>query len=375
MAQRVWAILTSLGLIALAACGGVDRPAEPTPTPTLEWTAVDLPESMNPRSLAISGPDLLVGGRSTSGGNHPVLAAVADNGAARSVPLKPNSPYAKVADLVSLDANGTEVVALGAAAGGAHSNFRWTVWRGNDKGLVDYPQTFETFGGPSAGGLTDIVLTADGPVIVGAWYSASGKGLDAAVWLPKGDRWLLQPSAGTPLANTDLVQVGPRSAAAGGHSVIITGSLITFENGLQQTAAVWTWPSRSAQWSVVRLPDAGKRSEALSTQCAEACWVSGYVDGQVALWQVGSGDPVRKPLPDGLMVDGGTRTVLTAGGRPGVVFSQAGHTSLVVETEVGWSTFAAPDSTVRDAIALGDRVYAILGADPRKTRLWTASLS
>jgi hypothetical protein len=372
MARRLWAILTVLGLLMVAACSGVDRPTEPPAT--LDWVAVDLPESMNPRSLAVSGPDLLVGGRSSDGGDHPVLAALAGNGAATSVPLKPNSPYAKVADLVSLDADGAEVVALGAAHGGAHSNFRWTVWRGTAEGLVEYPQTFETFGGPSAGGLTDIVLTADGPVIAGTWSPVSGRGLDAAVWLPAGDRWLLQPSAGTPLANTDPVQVAPRSAAADGRAVIITGSLITFPDGLRQTAAVWTWPSRTAKWSVTRLPDAGERSEALAARCAQVCWVSGYVDGQVALWQVGGGEPVREPLPGDLPVEGGTQTLLTADGRPGVVFSQGGRSTLAVKSETGWSTFAAPDGTVRDAIAVGDRVYAILGADPLATRLWTAQL-
>jgi hypothetical protein len=371
MAQRLRTIFTLLGLMTVAACGGVDRPAESPSTPA--WTPVDLPESMNPRSLAISGADLLVGGRSSVGGDHPVLAVLAGNGGVRSVPLKASSPYAKVADLVSLGAKGAEVVALGAAHGGAHSNFRWTVWRGTAEGLIDYPQTFETFGGQSAGGLTDIVLTSAGPVIAGTWSSASGKGLDAAVWLPKGDRWVRSPSAGTTLANTDLVQVAPWSAAASGESMIITGSLITFPDGLQQTAAVWTWPSRSSKWTVTRLPDAGRRSEALAARCAQACWVSGYVDGQVALWQVGAGEPVRESLPDGL-VDGGTRTVLTADGRPGVVFSAAGRSTLVIQNRNGWSRFAAPDGTVVDAIAVDDRVYVILGAEPLTTRLWTVQL-
>jgi hypothetical protein len=358
----------------MAACGGLDHSTK-TPA-TLAWSAVDLPESMAPRSLAVSGQDLLIGGRSSAGGDHPVLAAVPGNGAARSVPLKPQSPYAKTADLVSLDADAARVVALGAAHGGAHSNFRWTVWRGTTAGLVEYPQTFETFGGQSAGSLTDVVLTANGPVIAGSWSSESGKGLDAAVWLPKGDRWVRSPSAGTSLANTDLVQVAPWSATAHGPAMIITGSLITFGNGLQQTAAVWTWPSRSAGWSVTKLPDAGKRSEALSARCAQTCWVSGYVDGQLALWQVGTDRPVRESLPDGLQVDGGTRTVLTAGGRrPGVVFSAAGHSTLAIENETGWSTYPAPDGTVVDAITVGNRVYLILAADAATTRLWTAPLS
>ena len=371
MARRLWAILTLLGLLVVTACGGGDPAESP---PALEWTPIDLPDSMNPRSLAISGPDLLVGGRSSIGGDHPVLAAVPDGGAALSVRLTPNSPYAKVADLVSLAADGTEVVALGAAHGGAHSNFRWTVWRGTADQLVEYPQTFETFGGQSAGGLTDVVLTADGPVIAGTWSAPSGKGLDAAVWLPDGETWVRQPSDGTPLANNDPIQVNPRAATGNGQAMIIAGSLITFEDGLRQAAAVWTWPSRRGNWSVTRLPGAGRRSEALSARCADACWESGYVDGRVALWQVGTGEPVGMFLPDAMAVDGGTQTILTAAGRPGVVFSLARRSTLVVENQTGWSTFAAPDGTVVDAIAVGDRVYVIVGADPLATRLWTAQL-
>ena len=89
----------------------------------------------------------------------------------------------------------------------------------------------------------------------------------------------------------------------------------------------------------------------------------------------GRATPVRETLPDGLAVDGGTRTIVTPDGRPGVVFSQAGRSTLVVQNEAGWSTFAAPDGTVVDAIAVGDRVYAILGTDPLSTRLWSARLA
>src|SRR3712207_9023685 len=55
--------------------------------------------------------------------------------------------------------------------------------------------------------------------------------------------------------------------------------------------------------------------------------------------------------PGGLLVDGGTRTILTVDGRPGVVFSAAGRSTLVIKNQTGWSTFAAPDGTVVDAIA------------------------
>ena len=79
--------------------------------------------------------------------------------------------------------------------GGAHANPRWTVWAGSPQRLDEYPQTFETFGGQSAGGLLDIVFTSDGPVIAGSWAAMEG-GLDTAVWLPRAS----DGSAGSPLA-------------------------------------------------------------------------------------------------------------------------------------------------------------------------------
>jgi hypothetical protein len=178
-------------------------------TPTLRGTfplcmraspgySVNIPCSVG-CSLAPAQEALLVGGRASAGGDHPVMFVVDASAAARRGPLHPNSPYAKVADLASLAARGDEVVAIGAAHGGAHANFRWTVWAGSTQRLDDYPQTFETFGGQSAGGLSNIVFTSDGPVIAGTWAAKEGGGLDTAVWLPRGRQWIRQESVGTAL--------------------------------------------------------------------------------------------------------------------------------------------------------------------------------
>jgi hypothetical protein len=154
--------------------------------------------------------------------------------------------------------------------------------------------------------------------------------------------------------------------------MIITGSVITFGDGVQQSAAIWTWPSRDAAWQLSRLPQPGDRSEALSSACAEQCWVSGYVDGQVALWRIGPGDPVREtalPLAP-IDVDGpGPRTILV-GGRPGVLYSHAGTSRLLRPAGSGWRTLTAPDGRVRDAVLIGHRLYAIVGTD-----LWSAELA
>ena len=377
--------LGSLGVAALlmiivGSCSSA-RPQAPTETVReLSWSRIALPESVAASSLAAASESLLVGGLASSGGDHPVLFVVDASASPRAVPLRPTSPYAKVADLISVAARGDEVVALGAAHGGAHANFRWTVWTGSRQRLDEYPQTFETFGGQSAGGLLDIVITSEGAAIAGTWAASEG-GLDAAVWLPRGRKWLRQESAGTPLANTPQLQVAPRAASAAGSTMIISGSVITFGDGAEQRAAVWTWPTRRSAWTLRQLPDAGTHSEALSSGCAETCWVSGYADGTVALWSFDPTDATgtasrHSTLPSmKIDTDGpGPRTVLS-GDQPGVLFSHAGSTRLVVsDGQDSWQTFTAPAGSVLDATTVGDRLYAIIRSDGG-LGLWVADLS
>jgi hypothetical protein len=309
-----------------------------------------------------------------------VLLVVDASGLAHAVRLHPTSPYAKVADLVSVAARGDEVVAIGAAHGGAHANFRWTVWAGSTQRLDEYPQTFETFGGWSAGALLDVVITSDGPAIAGTWAASSG-GLDAAVWLPDGRKWLRQESAGTALANTKELQVAPRKTSAAGTTMIISGSVITFGDGVEQRAAVWTWPSRSSTWMLQQLPDAGIHSEALSSRCVQTCWVSGHADGTLALWSFDRAHvaetATREATLSSMQVDSdgsGPRTVIS-GDLPGVLFSHAGSTRLLVsDGHNGWRIFTAPAGSVLDATTVGDRLYAIIRNDDA-VGLWAADLA
>ena len=367
--------LALLVMIIFATCSTA-QPPEPTETVReLSWSQIALPESVAASSLSSMADNLLVGGRASAGGDHPVLLVVDPAGSARPVPLQPNSPYAKVADLISVAAGGNKVVALGAAHGGAHANFRWTVWAGSPERLDDYPQTFETFGGQSAGGLLDIVYTSDGPAIAGTWAAPEG-GLDAAVWLSRGERWIRQNSAGTALANTAQLQVAPRAASAAGSAMIIMGSVITFGDGAEQRAAVWTWPSRKSAWTLQQLPDAGTHSEALSSGCMQTCWVSGHADGKVALWTFdpahANGSASRDSTLPAMEIDTdgpGPRTVLS-GDQAGVIFSDNGNTRLLLHDSRGWQAFAAPAGSVLDATSVGDRLYAIVKINDT-VGLWT----
>jgi hypothetical protein len=375
MARRVRMMVALVGLLILAACSG---PSTPTaPSRTLDWTAVPLPAGLNPSALVVAGETVLVGGRSTDGGERPALVTVAADGAVTPLALRPKSPYAKIADLASLATDGRTVYALGKAHGGAHSNFRWTTWQGSvTGGLAETPQSFYTFGGWEAGGLLDVVLTSDGPAIAGSWSAPDGTGLDAAVWRLEGKLWKRQESTGSPLANTREVQVAPRAATAAGSTMIISGSVITFPDGVQQSAALWTRSGPGPTWQLVRLPDPGETSEALSVACVETCWVAGHADDQTALWRrEPDGTAARETALPAQPIDAagpGPRAVVVQG-RPGVLASAGGKTTLLLAGERGWTTIAAPDGTVQDATVLGDRLYAVIGGGG-STRLWVAAL-
>ena len=374
----LWAAL--LMMIMVASCSDAGPPAPPEKARELSWSRIALPESVAASSLAQASEAVLVAGRASSGRGHPALFAVDASGNTRPVALHPTSPYAKVADLVSVAAHGTQVVALGAKHGGAHANVRWTVWTGSRQGLDEYPQPFETFGGPSAGGLLDIVIASEGPVIAGTWAASEG-GLDAAVWLRNGRRWLRQESDGTALANTQQIQVNPRAASAAGPAVILSGSVITFGDGVEQRAALWTWPTRSSAWMLQQLPDAGIHSEALSSRCVQTCWVSGHADGRLALWSFDLAHVAESATRDSTLpsveinTDGpGPRTVIS-GSQPGILFSHADSTRLLVsDGHNGWQTFTAPAGSVLDATTVGDRLYAIIRTDDT-VGLWTADLA
>jgi hypothetical protein len=377
--------LTSLGvalllMIIVVGCSAPEPPGQSETDRELSWSRIALPESVAASSLAPAAKTLLVGGRATSEGDQPVLFVVEASGSTRSVSLHPNSPYAKVADLVSVAVDGDEVVAIGAAHGGAHANFRWTVWAGFTQRLDEYPQTFETFGGQSAGGLLDIVSTSDGPAIAGTWASREG-GDDTAVWLSRGQRWIRQDSAGTALANTPQIQGGPRAATAAGPAMIILGSVITFGDGVEQRAAVWTRPNRTSPWTLQQLPGAGTHSEALSSRCARNCWASGHADGHVALWSFDPAQPGGSATRDATLpsfeidTDGPGRRTVLSGDQPAMLFSHGSNTRLLVrDGRNSWQTFGAPAGSLLDAAAVGDRLYAIIRVDDM-VALWTTDLA
>lgn len=388
------AVLTGwlTGCLLLAGCGSPPaRPSpEPNPTPSRSpavvaelpgWARVGLPGDFVPSTLATEDARLWIGGLAT--GTRAPRIAVAEVGAEsaarplppRSVPLRPVSPYAADAEIVSLAVRQGRVAALGGVRDGAHANVRWSVWRGDARGIREYPQGFNTFGGPQAGDLVDVVAPASDPVVVGTWSSAHG--LDGAVWLAAGEKWVRQPSAGTALASTSRELVSIRSALAERDRVVAVGSVTVLGTKIGQRAAVWTWGSRRQPWTVEQLPADGRLAEALTASCsATGCDAYGHVDGRLAGWHLsGAGDePVPVPLPDtGLDTDPGADAAGTSAGEL-LAFSTEGRGRLLVRTRSGTKLYATPPGSAGEVAVLGTRLYLITAEEGRRS-LWTVDLT
>lgn len=333
------------------------------------WHQIALPDGMVPSTVVHGNDALFIGGsRVTDGTTSPTLARMPIDGAdvgPSLVRLTPGTPYGQVAELMSVAAHDGSIVALGAAHGGAHANVRWTIWTGTPAALVDRPQSFETFGGWGAGALLGVAVDRQGPLVVGTWQGAHG--LDGAVWRADGERWVRQPSPAA-LQNTATRQVSPRFVdPQSDGSVTVSGSLLDLTDGVRQSAV--TWRDVKGSWSLSPLPDAGQRSEAWSTACAQTCWSAGIRDGRLAVW---SADGLAE-LPDLPAEDTDTAKVLLSADRVVVVASLDRAGRILIGHDGRWRVYSSPDGAVHSATLVGSRLHLIAGSD-RGRRLWVRDL-
>jgi hypothetical protein len=302
-----------------------------------------------------------------------------ENGSRKQIAVTPNaeSPYSFEAIWYSIAYDGKQLLALGGAPGGAHSNTRWTVWTGTPQtGLVERPQNFWTFGGETAGDLYSAVLTPSGGALLGSWGGVQ-TGNDAMVWLDENGKWTRQDPAKTPLQSTPSLLVGPSFGTTSGERVLIAGSQVRLApNVVAQEAAVWRSTELNQGWTRISLPEPGKRSQVVTASCATECVFAGYVDGQLALWRLDDsgqatrlhgvpsipvGDKDKLPPP---IVDGGRIVQFVAQDNKISMVSGQGDDWTVQET-------TGPEGQPRAAVLMPDRkVYLIAG-----TSLWETTLS
>src|SRR5262249_44188315 len=145
--RRCVAVVVLAALIVVPACSSSDnKQGAVRRGDTVTWTRVDLAAGEQPVRLMPMGGRVVVGGPAPRAPPGPRLVTRSADGTLTPVPLTPKSPYAYEAVWLSMATDGSRLVAIGGAPGGAHSNTRWTVWTGTTAGLVEQPQGFNTFG-------------------------------------------------------------------------------------------------------------------------------------------------------------------------------------------------------------------------------------
>lgn len=370
--------MSSVAAAMLWAAGCTSAPSPPAPSPHAPsphaavpieldgWVRVSLPDSLHPSTIALVDRTLVVGGFVGSGtARSPAMASSpAGRPHFETTIVQPRTPYGKSADLISVAGVGSVVIALGAAHGGAHANFRWTVWSGTTDKIIDRPQSFDAFGGEASGGLLDVAWDHSGPLIVGTWQGSHG--LDGRVWRESDGRWSRQTRIPT-LISTAERDVAPRAAETQNDATVISGSVIDLTGGVHQSAAIWR--GSGAQWPMTVLPDPGRRSEAWSTGCAEVCATVGARDGLAAIW-VGR---QRQSLPDVPVGDDDNGVVLVSGDHLLVALSSAGQARLLIRVGKAWRAYTGPTGVVRSAELVGSTLYLVT-ADNNGT-LWTRDLA
>jgi len=329
-------------------------------------------------TLTAAGPQLLVGGSAANGSLKPRLLRIAPNGSASEVRLVPHSPYAFEARWRSIASHGNQIMAVGGAPGGAHSNTRWTTWVGTYAGVAEIPQPFDTFGGWGAGDVIGPVLTRSGPAIAGSWAGAKS-GLDAAIWLPAGDRWVRHPSAGSALESTPEVLVGPRSATAAGAGLLLPGSAVHLSGGrVRQSAAIWRSERVNGDWARVDLPSSGTTSEAVSARCTDQnCVVAGYVDNVLALWRLTQstatrildvpriGSNPRFPIPAPLAA--GPRIIQVVSAGPDVI--------VLAGSDRHWTLSQGPVGRATSSALAGGWIYVIAKPAAGPAVVWRCTVT
>ncbi|NIK60858.1 hypothetical protein [Kribbella shirazensis] len=375
--RRRTAIVVVAGVLTagLAACTD-EKSAAPEP---VVWSKVDV-GAAEPVVLAQHSSDLLIGLRHRGAKVVPELQLLDGTGKRTPIAVKPNpaSPYAFEAIWYSIAYDGKQLLALGGASGGAHSNTRWTVWTGTPQtGLVERPQNFWTFGGQTAGDLFSAVLTPSGGALLGTWGGVE-TGNDAMVWLPKsGGMWTRQDPTKTVLQSTPSLLVGPGFGTTLGTGIVLVGSQVRLApNVVAQEAAAWRSTKLNQGWTRIALPEPGNRSQANTATCAESCVISGYVDGQLAIWQLDE-DGTAKRLQGVPSIPVGDKDKLPPpvvnGEQIVQIVAQDNKVKVLTGRDGHWTVQESqgPEGLVTDAVLMPDhKLYLIAG-----TSLWQTTLS
>ena len=366
---------------ALAGCSGNDGASPPPSTPAtvplaaVPFAKVDLPAAGGvPTALAAAKDTLLIGTYRDGAPLVPGLFKRAPDGTVSEIPSQGVSPYGLIARWFSIVSDGDRILAIGGENGGAHGNVRWSVWTGGLSGISEKSQAFSTFGGYGAGELSDAVLIGPGSAIVGTWQSAKA-GYDVATWLPDGDNWNRQESAGTPLESTLDQLPFPIAATTLGQGILVAGWALTSKPGSGPTPFVWQSAQGVTGWTKGELPEPGHDGAAMSVRCWESeCGIAGRVDGRLAAWRLDNGKWARlagePPVP--VSDKDHLAAPLRVGGKLTLLVSEGGKVRIAQSDGAKWTVrdAAGPTGTVVAATQVGDAIYVVAGPDDKNHGVW-----
>ncbi|GAA2168719.1 hypothetical protein GCM10009845_32870 [Pedococcus bigeumensis] len=358
-------------LCGAVACTGSPAPAAPPAPRPMRWAAADLPVGTSALLVRAAEGVVLVATRS---GERASMYRLATPGAGppAAVSLEPHGVYAPGARWVDLATDGSRVLAVGRASGGAHGLPRWTVWDGTPARLVEQPQPFETFGGPRSGGLAAVGLGREA-VLVGTWDDG-GAGLDARLWTKSSPAAWERLPATPALAGTDRLLPQPAAVAWSSTRLLVAGAVTELGEGssVVTRAAVWTAPTARGPWTRHDLPASSTSARATGAACAgETCWVVGLDGEGPSAWVVTPGAVTRVPLPEVPTTPGAPPAVSVAAGSPWVAVAGRDHTVLALRQGGGWVAVQGPPGRPVSLAASPGRLVLVTRT-ATGTRLWTA---
>ena len=344
------------------------------------WQTVT-PVGMVPASLSAAVDGVIVGGATDSAAPEPMLAQWQPAGW-QGIPMQAGTEYGAMATVVHLALGpDRQVTAIGSIAGGAHLNPRRSAWIGTTDGVVEEPQTVETFGGPDAGGVTGMVSGQD-PMIVGTWTTDAGL-IGVATWGHQDRTWVRRPSPPVLSGNaTELLTATATAATGAGTGVVITGLATTFVGGVvHQQAVLWFSGDDPEVWTRVDLDASDQDSAATDVSCAAgSCVVVGRLGDRLAAWRVDARAAVPAVTPASDLPE---RQIDRYAGQPRVgvdatttiVAPGTGGELLVCAQPLAWTTEPAPAGEQRQIGVHDGTAFLLLRQDSGQQDIYSREIS
>ncbi|MVU82425.1 hypothetical protein GPX89_34990 [Nocardia sp. ET3-3] len=338
-------------------------------TPDSPWRELSLPQHDARVLEFVPTADgvLALGSIPAPDGRSPAAWTSTDGSHWTTIPVRGESAYAKLAELISAGA-GDRTVVLGQAFGGAHSNPRMTIWSGDAHGLTEHPQAMEMFGGPHAIAVSAAAALGGTDLLIGDWDGPEGR-YGAAFWTSANGADWVRHAEDPALSSAPGEQTGASGVTTGPAGFVIVGETLR-DNVLRPVE--WTSPDAVA-WQ--RHEMAGTNAVASRVACTTACTVLGQSIGaspHLLCWPAADTQPVTGP--SATTVD--TLQLLPAGARM-LALATFDHTVQLHSLNpdcTDWQQISLPTPTAVARMFALRTGLLLATTDDDRSRLWLHAL-